>query len=258
MENNKSVKLSAVIITFNEEANIGRCIDSIKSIADEILVIDSNSTDKTVEICREKNVTVTSLDWQGYSGSKNHGNALAKHDLILSIDADEALSEELKQSILNIKLNPIYDAYSMNRLTNYCGKWIKHCGWYPDRKLRLWQRSKGMWKGEIHEFIQLEKEVKVSLLKGDLLHYSFPTISSHVKTANNFSDIAALEAVNKSKKINVFVHVLLNPAFTFFSKYFLKLGFLDGYYGFVVCTISAHASFLKYAKIIQLKNADSS
>ena len=166
--------ISAVIITKNEERNIRRCLESVKDVVDEIVVVDSLSTDATEEICRGYNVKFVKQQWLGYSDQKNYANGLASNDWILSIDADEQLSEELKTSINEIKKNDISEdkVFSMNRLTNYCGKWIRHCGWYPDKKIRIWNRNVGSWSGEIHETIVFSAKTNEILLEGDLLHYS--------------------------------------------------------------------------------------
>ncbi|MFC2100753.1 glycosyltransferase family 2 protein [Bacteroidota bacterium] len=246
------IQISAVIITFNEEKNICRCIDSLQDIADEILVVDSFSTDRTKEICEEKKIRFVQNTWEGYIEQKNFGNNLAIHDYILSIDADEALSEELRNSIAEIKRNWKFDGYEMNRLTNYCGKWIKHCGWYPDRKLRLFNKLKGKWEGYmIHEHIQLDEESSKTLLKGDLYHYSYYNISEHMIQANHFSDIAADVLFSGGKNAGLF-KLFFSPIFRFIRDYFFKLGILDGYYGFIICQLSAHAVFLKYSKLRQL------
>ena len=144
------------------------------------------------------------------------------------------------------------DGYYLNRLTNYCGKWIKHCGWYPDRKLRLWNRNKGSWQGTIHEIVVMNPSAECAPLNGDILHYSFNSIEDHIITANNFSRIAAEEIYAQGKSVNFIIDILLNPVFTFIRKYFFQLGILDGYYGFVICRISAFANFLKYTKIREL------
>lgn len=248
------IQLSVTIITFNEEKNIERCLQSVKEIANEIVVVDSYSTDNTEKICQDFGVNFIHNQFDGHIQQKNYAITQAKYNYVLSLDADETLTEELKQSIAAIKENAEQDAYSVNRLTSYCGQWIHHCGWYPDRKIRLWNKSKGIWGGENpHDMVIMQSDVNVQQLNGDLLHYSFPTIASHVQTANNFSEIAAKEAVTKGKKIYFVVHILLNPVFTFFSKYVLKRGFMDGYYGFVICVLSGYANFLKYTKIWQLK-----
>jgi len=247
-----TIKISAVIITFNEAQNIERCLCSLKDVADEIVVLDSYSTDDTEKICREHDVTFVQREWEDYSTNKNYLNGLAKFDYLLSIDADEELSEELRISILKLKKESILHAYTVNRRLNYCGKWINYCGWYPDKRLRLWDRQKGKWVGTIHEKVVLSPDAKIGHLNGDILHYSFRTIADHLLTANNFSDIAAQEAYESGKSANFIIHILLNPMFTFFRKYFLQLGILDGYYGFIICKISAFANFLKYSKLREL------
>lgn len=248
------MKISAAIITFNEERNIERCLQSLKDIADEIIVVDSFSTDSTEEICNKFQVKFVKNKFEGHIQQKNYALELTSNDYVLSLDADEALSDELKRSIETIKSSGTHhEAYSFNRLTSYCGKWIRHCGWYPDRKVRLWDKRKGSWGGENpHDKVQLATGAKEVNLKGDLLHYSFESIASHVQTANNFSTIAAKAAVDKGKKANFIIHILLNPIYTFINKYFFKLGFLDGFYGFVICYLSAVSNFLKYSKIRQI------
>ncbi len=246
------ISISAVIVTLNEEQNIGRCIDSLSGVADEVIVLDSLSTDKTAEICQTKGVKFFQKPWQGYSKSKNYANELATMDYLFSIDADEVLSDELRQSIIKQKKNPLFNAYSFNRLTNYCGHWIRYCGWYPDTKVRLFKRGEATWTGEIHEELVFSSPVEINKLQGDLLHYSFPTIASHVRTLNSFSEVAAKEAFSKKKRVSFLLHILLNPIFTFIKKYFLQKGFLDGYYGFVVCAISGFANFIKYVKLNEL------
>lgn len=247
-------KLSAVIITLNEERNIGRCIDSLKDVADEIIVVDSGSDDGTEVICREKGVRFEVHEWKGYIEQKNYANSLVKHDHILSVDADEALSDELRSSILKVKKHFDADAYEMNRLTNYCGKWIRHGGWYPDRKLRLFHRDKFEWGGErIHEQIVTKTEkVFVTKLKGDLLHYSYYDIAQHIAQANHFTDMTATLAVEKGKSAGL-LKIIFSPLVKFIRDYVIRLGFLDGYYGYMVCRISAQATFMKYAKIRQMR-----
>ncbi len=242
------IKLSVVIITFNEERNISRCLDSVKDVADEIVVVDSFSTDKTREICESRNVRFIEHKFEGHIEQKNYAMNQASYDYILSLDADEALSDELKTSILEVKKDWTHDGYTFNRFTNYCGKWIRHSGWYPDVKLRLWDRRKGKWQGvNPHDKCVLEPGAKVKHLKGDLLHYSYYTIEEHILQANKFSTIAAEQLVKKKKHVP-FIKVLINPFFKFLRNYFLKAGFLDGYYGFIICTITAHETFQKYAK----------
>ena len=245
-------QLSVVIITFNEERNIARCIDSVKDIADDIVVIDSFSNDKTKEIAELKGVRFVLHEFKGHIEQKNWAITQAKYPFILSLDADEALSEELRQSILQIKNQKQYDGYTMNRLTNYCGKWVRHCGWYPDKKLRLWDSDKGKWGGvNPHDKYLMDAGSTIAHLKGDILHYSYYTITDHVNQVNKFTDISANALLKMGKKVS-FVKIKCSPFIKFFRDYFLKLGFLDGYTGFVICRISAHAAFLKYAKLKQL------
>jgi glycosyltransferase involved in cell wall biosynthesis len=246
--------ISVVIITYNEEENIERCLVSIKSIADEIILVDSFSTDRTKEIANNFGANFYSRGWEGYSSAKNFGNEKATSEWILSLDADEALDETLKESLKEFKLmNVKSTAFEVNRLTNYCGHWVRYCGWYPDRKVRMWMKGEGLWDGVLHEKVVLKTATNLVSLKGNLLHYSFPSISHHVKTLNSYSEVASKDLVEKRKTVFFIVHVLLNPLYTFFNKYFLKLGFLDGYYGFVICSLSAFANFLKYIKAYQIK-----
>lgn len=247
-------KLSAVIITKNEERNIGRCIDSLKGVADDIVVVDSGSDDRTEAICNEKGVRFFVNEWEGYKEQKNFANNLARYPFILSIDADEALSDALQKAILEVKENKQADGYEMNRMTNYCGKWIRHSGWYPDRKLRLFDREKFAWGGEkIHEIVVAkDKANTIARLDGDLYHYTYYTISEHISQANHFTDLTASLAVEKGKNAGM-LKILISPLVKFIRDYFFRLGFLDGYYGYVVCRISAQATFMKYSKIRQIR-----
>ncbi len=246
------VKLSVVIITFNEEKNIERCLLSVKDVADEIVVVDSFSKDNTKKICEKHQVRFIEHRFEGHIEQKNWAITQASNPYILSLDADESLTKELAEKINEIKQNWQFDGYSFNRLTNYCGKWIKHCGWYPDIKLRLWDSRKGSWTGiNPHDKYELTGN-SVKHINEDILHYSYYSISDHIKQVNYFTDIAAEAAVKKGKKSSVF-KIIVSPVVKFFRDYFFKLGFLDGYYGFVISMISSHATFLKYVKIKQLQ-----
>ena len=243
------IKLSVVIITYNEEKNVGRCLDSVIELADDIVVVDSYSTDKTEEICKNNGARFFKHPFKGYIESKNYANSLAKHPYILSLDADEALSDELKKSILAAKKSWSFDGYSMNRLANYCGKWIRHGGWYPDKKLRLFDRRKGKWDGLlVHETYQMNEKAKSGFLKGDLLHYTYYSIDEHIKQANHFSTLSAKEYYSQGKKSG-YLKLFLNPVVKFLRDYFFRLGFLDGSYGFTIAKINAHTTFLKYSKL---------
>lgn len=247
------ISLSVVIITFNEEKNIERCLKSVQNVADEIVVVDSFSTDRTKEICEKYKVKFLKNTFVGHIEQKNWAVLQANSNFILSLDADEALSNELEKSILEIKNKWNFDGYFFNRLTNYCGKWIKHCGWYPDKKLRLFDRSKGKWAGNNpHDYFEMSVGTTTSFLKGDLLHYSYYSISQHIAQANKFSEIGAKSAFNNGRQIS-FIALILKPIWKFIRDYFFKAGFVDGYYGFVICKISAKATFLKCLKIRELK-----
>ena len=248
------IKLSVAIITFNEENNIARCISSVKDLADEILVVDSFSTDKTLEICKQYGARIIERGFEGYIEQKNFALKNATHDHVLSIDGDEALDEELQKSIKAIKENWKADGYMFNRLTSYCGQWVRHCGWYPDTKLRLWKRSHGTWSGaNPHDIVKMNDQSKIEFLKGDILHYSYPSVSSHVNQTNNFTTIAAREAFDRGVRSSS-VKPLVRGVLKFFRDYFLKLGFLDGRYGLIICTINGLSAFLKYTKVKELQN----
>jgi glycosyltransferase involved in cell wall biosynthesis len=240
-------QLSVVIITFNEERNIARCIDSVKDIVDDIVVVDSFSKDKT----ESKGARVVMHEFPGHIEQKNWAITQAKFPFILSLDADEALSEELKKSILQVKNDKQFDGYTMNRLTNYCGKWVRHCGWYPDKKLRLWDSTKGKWGGiNPHDKYDLEPGSNIAHLKGDILHYSYYTLEDHYNQVNKFTDISSDALYKMGKKASI-IKIYFSPVFKFIRDYFLTLGFLDGRIGFVISRISAYAAFLKYKKLQQ-------
>ncbi len=246
-------KLSVTIITLNEEKNIGRCIDSLAEVADEIVVVDSFSTDQTEQICREKNVKFIQHTFEGHIQQMNFALQQATYDYVLHLDADEALSDDLKSSILAVKANFGKDAYTFNRYNNYCGQWINHCGWYPDKKLRMWNRHKGKWGGKNpHYKVIMENPYTIQHLKGDLLHYTVHDVNQHIRQIHFFSDITAKDAHQKGKKGSL-LSTIFSPWERFIRLYFLKLGFLDGYYGFVICVISAYAKFLHCIKLREIR-----
>lgn len=243
-------KISAVIITFNEERNIDRCLCSLSGIADEIVVVDSFSNDRTEEICRKHGVVFIQAEWKGYSETKNFANSKAKFDYILSLDADECLSEQLKQEILSLKEGVIADAYEMPRRTNYCGYWINYTDWNPDIKLRLWNKNRGQWNGAIvHEKVDIKG--KTCRLKGAILHYTFYTIEEHIAQSNRFTTLMAKSRFDNNKRAG-FVKLVLSPGWKFFRSYIIKLGILDGFAGFAIASISAYSTFITYAKLRQL------
>ena len=246
------MKISATIITLNEERNIERCIRSLKNVADEIIVLDSNSTDRTEEICLNHNVTFVKRDWEGYAASKNYLNTLASHDYILSMDADEAVDEKLAQEILQVKALKGQELYSVNRITNYCGRWIKHGGWYPDVKTRLFPKEGCFWDGEfVHEELVYPKGLNIVQLKGHLSHYSYYSFKGHRERADKYSSLTAQKMNKAGKKASV-----LKPLFSglarFVSMYFLKAGFMDGKMGFKIAQISAQSNVFKYQELRRL------
>ena len=246
--------LSVVIITLNEEKNIGRCLESVKNLADEILVVDSYSTDGTQSICLAHGVTFLQQSFLGYIEQKNFALSKAKHDFVLSLDADEALDPALLQSIGREKAADFpFEAYSMNRLSYHCGQWIRHGSWYPDKKLRLLNRHKGKWGGtNPHDKLEMEVKAPVQHLSGDILHYTYYTMEEHMLQANKFSTIAA-NAMNKQGKKSNWFKILVNPATAFFTSFFVKAGFLDGFYGYCIARTHAFQTFQKYIKLMQLQ-----
>lgn len=251
-------RISAVIITLNEERNIARCLTSLQGVADEIIIVDSGSTDQTAHICGAHGVQWVTQSWLGYGAQKNFATDLAKGPFILSLDADEALSTALRDKLMCLKKDAMADAYRLNRLTNYCGKWIHHCGWYPDRKIRLWRKGKAYWTTpRVHETVVVEPDVAVADLHGDLLHYTYYTLEEHIQVANRYTSLVAEEYALHGKRSS-FIKLFLSPFFSFFRDYILRLGILDGYYGFVICLVAAFSTFLKYAKLKQLLEQDES
>jgi glycosyltransferase involved in cell wall biosynthesis len=246
-------QISVVIITFNEEKNIARCLESVKNIADDVVVVDSFSTDATQQICNAQGVRFIQHVFEGHIEQKNWAITQAKYPHILSLDADEALDDTLQTNILAIKNNWSQDGYYINRLTNYCGQWVRHCGWYPDKKLRLWDSRKGAWGGtNPHDKYELMAGDKnVNHLAGDILHYSYYTIDDHYKQVAYFTDIAAKALYLQGKKAS-FLVLVISPVIKFIRDYFFKLGLLDGLTGFTICKISAYATYLKYYKLQQL------
>jgi glycosyltransferase involved in cell wall biosynthesis len=246
------MQISAVIITFNEEDNIASCIESIEEVCEEIIIVDSLSTDKTVEIAKQyPKVKTYSQKWLGYIEQKNYANSLTSYNTILSIDADELLSKELKESIKEIKKleEDSFKVYEVSRLTNYCGSWIKHCGWYPDKKIRIFDKRSVKWQGElVHETLFLPENTQIITLKGDLLHYSYKSSTSHIERINKYSSLTAKEAFNRGKKSSIF-DIWFRPKWRFFRDFIIKRGFLDGYAGYQVCKMSAYITFAKYIKL---------
>jgi glycosyltransferase involved in cell wall biosynthesis len=242
-------EISVVIITLNEERNIERCLLSVKAIADEIVVIDSFSTDCTSEICHKHGVRFSCHPFEGYVEQKTYAINQAKFDHILLIDADEALSEELREQILKVKSAWTHDGYHFNRLNSFCGHWIRHSGWYPDRKIRLFDRRRASVKGKNpHDEIVMDNDTTSKHIKGDLLHYTYVTVEDQIHQINRFTAIQAKESFERGKRAS-WLSILFSPVYKFIRHYFFRLGFLDGYYGFLICRNMAYSTFLKHAKL---------
>lgn len=240
------MKISATLITFNEQKNIARAIESLRC-CDEILVVDSGSTDRTVEIAGKLGARVIESPWLGYAGQKNLASQEAQNDWILSLDADESLSESLEAEIWQLKKSgPRFDAYTMPRLAQYLGRWILHSGWYPDRKVRLFDRRKAKWVGDfVHESVQVTG--RVGHLSSNLLHFTCGSLSEHLKVMDRYTTLAAEQIVATGKHIG-WGRLVLDPPWTFLRSYIFKLGFLDGIEGLAIAYMAALYNFLKYAK----------
>ncbi|TGJ99287.1 glycosyltransferase family 2 protein [Leptospira semungkisensis] len=247
-------KLSVAIITYNEESNIGDCIRSCRDIADEIIVLDSNSTDGTKEISKSfPEVRFSSQSFKGHVEQKNDAISLCKNEWILSLDADERLSEELRSSLrdfLSVPDDPKYNGLKVSRLTFHMGRFIRFSGWYPQTKFRVIRKSKAVWAGENpHDYLVVEG--KGRKVKGDILHYSFTDLSQQVDTINKFSSIVAWTRFNKKKRFSI-LRTITKPFGKFLEIYLFKFGFLDGFPGFAIAVSSAYSTFLKEAKVYEL------
>ena len=240
------MKISATIIAFNEERNLPRAIESLRC-ADEILVVDSGSTDRTVEIAEKLGARVVENPWLGYAKQKNLAAENAAYDWILSLDADESLSEALEGEIWRLKKNgPQFDAYTMPRLAQYLGRWIHHSGWYPDRKVRLYNRKNACWQGEfVHESVKVDG--RVGHFESNLLHFTCDSLSEHLKVMDRYTTLAAEQLLAIGEK-PTWGRLIFEPPWTFFSTYVLKAGFLDGIEGLAIANMAALYNFVKYAK----------
>jgi glycosyltransferase involved in cell wall biosynthesis len=240
------MKITATIIAYNEERHIARAIESLRC-CDEIVVVDSGSVDRTVELASKLGARVVETHWPGYAAQKNFAAEQATHDWILSLDADEALSELLEAEIWTLKKKgPTCDAYTMPRMAQYLGRWILHSGWYPDRKVRLYHRAKAKWVGNfVHESVEVDG--RVGHLESNLLHFTCDSLSEHLKTMDRYTTLAAEELVSRKQKIQL-RNMILDPAWTFAKTYFIDRGFQDGLEGLTIAYMAALYTFLKYAK----------
>ena len=224
-----------------------RAIESLRC-ADEILVVDSGSTDRTVELARKLGARVVETVWRGYAKQKNFAAEQASHDWILSLDADESLSEALEAEIWRLKkAGPQFDAYTMPRLARYLGRWIRHSGWHPDRKVRLYDRRKAEWVGDyVHESVRAAGSV--GHLESNLLHFTCDSLSEHIKTMDRYTTLAAEQLIDARRQVS-WGRLIFEPPWTFFNTYFLKRGFMDGVEGLAIANMAALYNFLKYAKV---------
>jgi len=251
------MKISVCIIGLNEEKKIEACLRSVTSIADEIIYIDSNSTDATVEIVQKYTKKIFYKKFNNYVEQKNYASEKASNHWILSLDCDEVLSTNLITSIQDLKngnsvKNKNITGYHINRLTFYVYRWVKHSGWYPEWNLRLFHREHAKWEGKyIHESVKC-RQGEQSKLKGDLLHYSFDSVADHIKTIQNFSEIAAKEAYEKGKRTNLF-SLLFRSFWVGVRKMIFELAFLDGGAGFIITGLSVMATFTKYSKLYMIQ-----
>ena len=245
------MKLAATIVTLNEERNIARAILSLAGCVDEIVVVDSGSSDRTREIAASLGARVLEEPWRGYAAQKNFAAASASHEWILSLDADEELTPALSAEIAAVRLQgPSFDAWTMPRLARYLGRWIRHSGWYPDRKIRLYHRDRAAWKGDfVHESVQTTGSV--GQLKSDLLHFTCDTLSQHLTTLDRYTTLAA-QSLAAARKPIPFSRLVIDPPWTFFRSFILQFGFLDGMHGFVIAGLAAFYTFMKYAKAREL------
>jgi len=245
------VKISAVIITYNEEERLPALLQSLDGVAEEIVVVDCHSTDETTKIARRFGCRVLERDWTNYADQKNYGNSQASHPWILSLDADERLSKELRQEIIALKpSDPECAGFSMPRRVFYLGRWIRHGGWYPDRRVRLFRRDRAHWEGEfVHEKLIIDGETRP--LRGDILHFTYRHITDHMRRINLFSELAAKKLYAQQKKCRWYHLVFLAPL-RFWRTYFFRLGLLDGFPGLVIAVMSSYAIFARYAKLKEI------
>ena len=246
------MKLTVTVITRNEATNIAAALDSV-SWADEIIVVDSHSTDETVAIARRHATRVDVRDWPGYSAQKNHAAGLASNDWILSIDADERVTPELAAEIrATLQAEPPARGYRIPRVTNYLGRWIRSTDWYPDYQLRLYDRRAGRWNGRrVHESVALDGTPGV--LRSELQHHAYRDISHHLATIDRYTTLAAEQWREEGRRANVF-SALVHARLAFVRNFILRRGFRDGAAGFLVSVLNSYYVFLKFAKLWELQH----
>lgn len=245
-------KLSVAIITFNEAENITRCLDSVALIADDIVVVDSHSTDATAQIARDKGARVILHPFQDFVRQKQFAIDQARHEKVLLLDADEWLSTELREEIAAVKKEWRFDCYLLNRLNGINSRWIRHGSWYPDYLIRLFDRKKVQVTGrKVHERIEGLAGATTSRLKAHLYHLTDRDITDRYRALNRFSLLAAQALLEEGKKPSLF-RLIFKPPARFIVEYFFRRGFLDGFYGFVIARSAAHYVHLREAKLMEL------
>lgn len=253
-----NMKISAVIIVFNEEDRLPETLASLQGIADEIVIVDSFSTDRTPEIAKQSQAYFYQNRFEDYGQQKNFAMQKAGHEWILNLDADERVSLELKKALLELKEKPpaaAISAFAIKRKAFYLGRWICHSGWYPDRKVRFFRKKSAVWQGRIHE--RLVVTGQIAPLSGDILHYTYRDISDHVQRLNRYSSFQAEEIVKQGKKL-LLLRLFILPPVTFLRHYVWRLGFIDGFPGLVIATISSWGTALKYYKAIAIRRLSAS
>jgi glycosyltransferase involved in cell wall biosynthesis len=245
------VEISAVIITFNEEKRLEPALKSLAGLVSEIVVVDSFSADSTVKLAKKYTNKVFQRKWTDYTDQKNYANTRTSFPWILSLDADERISPELREEILEIKKEePECSGFSIPRQVYYLGRWIRHSGWYPDRKLRLFRKDRARWEGEyVHERLVIEG--KIQKLSGSIHHFTYRNISEHLDRINKFSELGAQKLYAKRNKCR-WHHLVFMPLFRFMKSFFWRAGFLDGYPGFIVSVLNGYSIFLRYAKLKEI------
>jgi glycosyltransferase involved in cell wall biosynthesis len=247
----RTMEISAVIITYNEERRLEPALKSLEGIVEEIIVVDRYSDDDTVKIAKKYTDRVFQRKWTNFADQKNYANRKTQFPWILSLDADERLSPKLREEIMLWKeQEPECSGFSMPRQVFYLGRWIRHSGWYPDRKIRLFQKDKARWEGEyVHENLVIEDKVKK--LNGSLHHFTYRNIADHLRRINLFSDLGAQKLYAQNKKCRWY-HLICLPFFRFGRAYLLNAGFLDGFAGFVISVLDGYSVFARYAKLREI------
>lgn len=248
--------LSAVIITYNEERILEKCLQALTGIVDEIVILDSGSTDNTLKIAHKYNCLVHQQTFAGFGKQKNDVIALANNDWVLALDADEIVSDVLREELIELKNQGFgtRKAYSFPLLNNYLGRFIRHGGWYPDHKPRLFNRQYGAWSAvDIHESWQFsDPNMEFGRLNGDLWHFTIADFTHHMQKIEKYTTLSAKRANQLGKKCS-WLKLVLAPKWFFVNRYILRLGFLDGYCGYVFCKMASFEKWLKYAKIRNLQ-----